>query len=892
MVLMAPLSVVAQDANDGAADEEEYMDEIFVVGTRGAIERAQNIKKLADTVVEAVTFEDLGEFSDESIADALQRVPGVQIERNDQGIDGDRVSIRGLGPRFVAMTINGRTPTLKPLDSGALRDKQYLVSTAVRGQWDDESEETDGRISGIYAFKNSDETVGAFLSGMWTETTLYADEIFVRGAYRSLNLDNDGDGVKDGTLEGDDLNGDGVGDGIFSPSSVTQNPIRGEKNLISFSGGLQFRPNDSLEFNVDALYSDYELLSKRNNYRTLLTAGGGIYRGLFTPESLQVENNAVTYMNPALMTGNATRVRAQVQNLLFDNISDFLMAGFNAKWTRDNMEIRFDYSTSEMHFEQDLKSIGTRQARSLDQSQIRYDATGGFIPVVSIGDQINDPSIFSTDSGVGFTEVETDSEEDSFRLDFVYDINDRLSLLAGLRWTDTLVDVRRSRNVLQVSECTASNGITGAERTAMFDAAWANGMAFGPFLPDENIGVSEWPYIDHAAGAAAAPDCYHEVTLRGTPAFEGSLLEQYDTGELNTGSSFWLKEKTFAYYLQLDFDLQLGDTPVSGNLGVRAAQTEDEGLGSSQLRLFDPEGIIEPIITGGPGVFAANKRWDYLPSLNTNFALRDNMALRLSVQKTLTRPDYVNLVTRESLARQNPDAPLFDPSENGTGSAANADLAPYSSWSYDATLEYYTENGGALYASYFYKDVSDYILRQENEDIRLPGHDDILWDVNRVVNFSDGTVKGFELGLNQPLSFLLVEGFGVTANFTSVDSSFDKFVGDGDFGFPGASGDNGNLVAYYDEGKWNVRMAYVYRSEFLSALGRSGTDRGNIAKFTKAQRRLDLKATYRWSDNLSVTLSGTNLTGQDRENFVDSEDIFRDFVARARTVTLTLRAKF
>jgi TonB-dependent receptor len=784
--------------------------------------------------------------------------------------------------------------TLKPLDAPYGEGQSLLFSGSLRATQNDVHDETDPRASGVMAYKNADETIGFFLAALYSEGTLWADEIFNRGAYRVLNMDNDGDGVQDGTLDGDDQDGDGIGDGVYSPSSTTRNPIQGERNLTSFSGAVQFRPNDKLEINIDALYSDYELLSNRNNYRTFWSQGGGIYRGLFTPESVAVEHNTVVYMNPAQMTGADTRVRARLQNLQFDNVSDYFMSGFNAKWTEEDWEISFDYAHSETDFYQLIRSMGTRDARSLDQSQISYDLRGRLIPYIDLGPQGTDLANFTTEGGVGFGETQSEADENSFRLDFAYDVNDRLTLRFGVRHTDTFVDVRRARNLLQYFDCSAENGMVGADRTAMNDAAYANGGTFGPFLPDQDIANHNWPLIDFAAGIAAAPECYHSITAVGTDLFTADLESQYDESGLNNGQSFWIEEQTLALYGQLDFEVELGDMPVTGNVGIRAVETKDNALGNSSLTLYDPEGILEDVVTGGVGQFSAKTRRDYLPSLNLNFEIRDNLALRLSAQQTVTRPDYIDLVTRENLRRQNPDAPLFDPFDNGTGSAGNAALEPYTAWQYDATLEYYTENGGAFYVSLFYKDVKDYILGQSLENIELPGHTDILWDVNQKINFSDGTVKGYELGLNQPLSFLPIEGFGVQANYTNVDSSFDAAtIGDAGFGFPGSSEDNFNLVAYYDQGKINARLAYVYRGDYLVALGAGqGGDRAATAQFTQEQNRLDAKVDYRLTDNMTLTLSGTNLTGQDRENFVANPNIFRDFVERGRTYRLGIRAKF
>ena len=108
--LMAQSSVFAQteqDADQSAADSDGMIEEVVVMGVRHSLDSAAEIKRNSDQLVDAISAEDIGMFSDNNIAEALQRVPGVQVER-DMG-EGFRISIRGLGPRFVRTTVNGRT---------------------------------------------------------------------------------------------------------------------------------------------------------------------------------------------------------------------------------------------------------------------------------------------------------------------------------------------------------------------------------------------------------------------------------------------------------------------------------------------------------------------------------------------------------------------------------------------------------------------------------------------------------------------------------------------------------------------------------------------------------------------------------------------------------------
>ncbi len=91
-------------------DAESLNEVVINVGIRASHLAEVRAKRDAATVIEAITPEDIGDFSDTNAADALQRVAGVQIERDVDGVSGDRVSIRGIGPQFVGVTVNGRTP--------------------------------------------------------------------------------------------------------------------------------------------------------------------------------------------------------------------------------------------------------------------------------------------------------------------------------------------------------------------------------------------------------------------------------------------------------------------------------------------------------------------------------------------------------------------------------------------------------------------------------------------------------------------------------------------------------------------------------------------------------------------------------------------------------------
>lgn len=136
LAALVPLQALAQDAGDRARTDPASgeavteVDDVIVQGLRQSLESAVSIKRDADQIVDAITAEDLGAFSDNNIGEALERVPGVQLERNEG--EGFRISIRGLGPRFVQTTINGRTALSSPGVRVALTPAALLSTYFLR----------------------------------------------------------------------------------------------------------------------------------------------------------------------------------------------------------------------------------------------------------------------------------------------------------------------------------------------------------------------------------------------------------------------------------------------------------------------------------------------------------------------------------------------------------------------------------------------------------------------------------------------------------------------------------------------------------------------------------------------------------------------------------------
>jgi TonB-dependent receptor len=278
--------------------------------------------------------------------------------------------------------------------------------------------------------------------------------------------------------------------------------------------------------------------------------------------------------------------------------------------------------------------------------------------------------------------------------------------------------------------------------------------------------------------------------------------------------------------------------------------------------------------------------------VNVNFELDEGLKLRLAASKTLSRPDFQDLSPIGNI--NIPDGTDPEASEIGSATFGNPDLDPMTSINYDITLEKYMDNDGALVVSIFYKDVSDFIIRSLDSEVPLPGQDpSILFNTTRPINFSDGSVEGFEVGIFQPLDKLIpeLEGFGFSANYTYVDSKFEEDVGSAGFGFPGTSKNNLNLMSYYENDDITARISYIWRDAFFRSLAGTGSQTAT-ARFTGETESLNLNVAWRATKEFTLSFNGSNLTDSIRRDHIGFESTYLDAFASGRSFSITGAYKF
>jgi len=420
-------------------------------------------------------------------------------------------------------------------------------------------------------------------------------------------------------------------------------------------------------------------------------------------------------------------------------------------------------------------------------------------------------------------------------------------------------------------------------------------------------------------------------------------------------------EATEALYVQVDFggdDLTLFGRPVSGNIGARYVMTEITSAGGEQFPFHDVESRpCEPTAkpedpTAKPPVprtvtcFLSDEEIAFmnnagnlgeseethhhlLPSFNVKYDVTDKFVTRFALSRAMSRPDIGSLRNYIQVGVDLPDVndptgPLWVKDENGevvganvrySGNAANPFLKPIIADQADLSFEYYS-GPNTLSLALFKKSFDDYI--QTGNYLREMTNNGITREVEITgpINGDGAEVQGFEISGTYLLDFLpdRWKGFGVQANYTYVENKGIENTGvnsgssNGSIGssassdyvqvdqLEGLSKDTYNVSAFYERDKISTRLSYGWRSEYLVTVQDCciGTP-----VWQDDYGQLDASIRYRLTDSLQLSLSGSNLLGEEAvltqqvENSEDGGKRLKFATNQSDTrYTLSLRMQF
>ncbi|MDE0053024.1 MAG: TonB-dependent receptor [Gammaproteobacteria bacterium] len=869
--VLAPATGAAEaQAADQAADEE-VIEEIVVTGIRGSLQQSLERKRNADHFVDAITAEDIGAFPDQNLAEALQRISGVAIDRKSG--EGAFVSVRGLGPQFVMATVHGRVSAsnVAPGDFDGVGNSnpksravgfhafQSGLVQAVEVHKSPRADHVEGGLGGFvdvqprrplelgerHAAFSFDSTIneladdtapGAFamysdvltdnlgfmVSAQWDNRVFRTDQL--RGwshVFRTVNVD----GVQ-------------VGSGYY-PQQLNAELHTTDRDRLNVSSSLQWQPSDDLDITFDLLYANNKT-NEADYWRDYRIRQGN---GRIT-EAEFIQDNGETIFTKISTTAGLF-LSNQVEEVEAENVN----LGVNVKFqATDNLAINVDASVSDTEAPIFLEGALMRHTRT----QMTWEKYGsGRLPSMTSTDPITDPAWYHVvwSSRAGHL---VDDRNSQFRVDVTYEHDgDWLQTVqVGAR---TYRQDRRDRSRYMGTTTWRGDPITahggGVAHPAEGDFLSGLGMDFPANTPAPNRDflINELSNVSHEQ---LMPWQGHTAESQANfPDF--SLPFNEDLNHDDDGN---------AIYAMVTFAGGLGDTPYTGNIGVRYVDNSTGSIGeiSRPIHIDYSDPTAPNIITSAPEFLEISHDYtEILPALNLRFDPTDEIVVRVAAAKVMTRPRFLDLSPRQTVQAR-----------NRTTRGGNGTLDPTTAVQFDLAVEWYFDDYSIASVGLFAKNIEGFV-QQEQTPTPWPGIIDpetnqpLVLIAFRPLNTGDSDLTGIELAFQRTFTDLLPapwDGLGIVTNYTRINSGsdFENELTGAAYGIPGLSEDTINFTLFYEKGPWSGRVSYNYRDDFLDAIA----DGQGHPRFVDAYDQWDVSFGYAVNDNVSVMLEGINLTDE------------------------------
>ena len=877
---------IAQESDNKVSDQE--VEVIMVTGIRASVTKALAIKRFESGVVDAISSEDIGSLPDENIAESIQRIAGVQIER-DEG-RGALVSLRGMGPSYVGTTLNGNALASATYDGGfrfdivqselaseikiykspkASLQEDYLsgtidIGTAKPLSFDEsktfikvEANHTDVRgettpgLGFTHLNQNDEGTFGYMLNMGYKELNSRYDLMFGQ------------------RFTGEELNGETTNaDGDIPVERIDRPRYRREDTDTKrylLSGALQYIATNNLEINVDGVLA----LDKRDKYlqqlvpllntgTTHLISSTDNTWDVFGVENVQVESGQTREMDERSSYALTTTTDWNVTD-------DLLLTGV------------VHYTAGELKYtaHQTLAALNTHLYVDMTPDDPTF-ITGNIPGVTGLEDvnfnPLNDPNTWQNDNldkmRLSAQHKPSKNDEIAFQLDANYTLD-----IEGIDAIKAGVKVRRqtfskSQTDHYLPEEYLVNNIIPGLRNISENYEVVDDFTHGKY-PGMDIGF-------------IVPDIY---SLYSDLCYEGTCgdIEAFPTRE-SASAFFEMERDIFSSYVEVDFNYG----GLRGDIGIRYTSTDrhTEFNGASIDYALTPE--ARKIIENNGGILSDERQsadMDYdnwLPSLNLAYDLTEDIVLRAGIGKVMKRPgaDGGTAAFARSIG-YNTDDERYSVVEGDvfkaatTGTIQNLSAEWYFNESSALTVavfknvyENQTVQEDACLAGFASPDTSAYEASYDAATQSCMDIDGFVYEIRRKRNTNgETTYKGYEIGYNQTFDFLPApfNGLGLIANYTSIkaDNGEDKLA------LTSLSEETYNLIGFYEYENFSARITLNHRSPYImndgffwgnnSALGE------NPGKLEKERHQVDFSMGYQLTDNLNLSFDAINVNN-DYEN--------------------------
>lgn len=817
------------------------LDEVVVSSSRRLSEaKALNIQKNSLSIVNVIAADGIGKLPDRNAAEAVQRIPGVSIER-DQG-EGRYVAVRGLPAEWSSTTMNGnRLPTAA--DEGASRATAFdffptemigYVQVAKALTPDIDSDALGGSVNFITKTAPSKFTVDATIGAGYNQKSdkgIYSASVLV------------GDKSKDGKfgyiMNIAQWNRNWASDNFEARRSGDEGVYRlelrdyvGVRKTTGFNGGFEFNPNQKNKLFAKLNYG--KLLDEETHYKHRIRFDKFKEDSGTGRIELQNIRNDLNFEFYAGELGGK-----HVGN---NGVLDWSVGHYSTEFFYGNIPDSQNNSYYTIFFNQD--GVGFNPAYIEDRGngpRAYWDTDGGYMSTGNMFDYLSDPNFQDSPDQMKFSTLELYKvgvkERDNIvaMVNYEFDANDDLKLKFGGKFRD------KDRRATFADEFYNWSGNGAAPTLADYSQYTINqpgrtdylnelntniGNSFGPVLSEQ--GMNQFYYDHFGNGNLTLSEGSSEILANG-----GGLGRNFDVDETHA-SAYGMA--TYKINEQFTF---LG--------GVRATNTHTKVSGY----LFDvtdenPDGVVSKVTK-------TKNYLSILPMVHLKYAANENTNLRLAATRTFSRPDFGYLVPGGTYV-----------SADNEYEGGNPDVNPTYSYNFDLMGEHYFGKLDVVSAGVFYKLITDPIFLDTRQG-NINGHTGV--EISQPLNGDNAWLFGAEFSGNKKFDFLpgFLSGFGVQANYTYTKSEMKIPGREGKTSLPRQGDHLVNAQLYYEKGGFNIRAAYNFKSKYITDHGTSGLSRDDV--YYGDYSALDANVSLKVSKHITLFAEVNNLLNQKLEYY-------------------------
>ncbi len=756
------LATCIVSATGAMAQEAEDSNEIIVTGVRASLERAMDIKRESSGVVDAISAEDIGKFPDTNLAESLQRVPGVSINRVNG--EGSQVTVRGFGPQFNLVTVNGRQiatsfvnaaggdqsvdfgrATSRSFDfnnlasEGVQRLEVYKtgraaipsggIGAAINIVTQRPLDTAGGGLRGsigakaLYDLSNDDFRIDPEVSGVvtWTDDMdMFGVSLF--GAYQERKSAAPSATSNDWNVSPfSSFPGRGpstvVNGAPSDPETLVAVPndsryhySESERERINLSGTMQFRPIDTLTFTADALFARNDIAEQRTDQGNWFNRPFDeiTFDDATVPTAVYIEEGAGYDTKDIGFEQQYRATRTELQSY-----------GLNAEW---ELGSSFTLTLDGNH---SVSNSTPNAANGASSTLVSFGAPVVDAHAVDYSGKVPNQSwVFNDGTFAAGPDEELGTEDDVQRGNGngVLDIGD-----LGTQVQRTNAASQRHR----LNQFSANLGwdFGGGSRFDVGGSYIDSSMTSARIQTQQTLGdwgINNVGDVEAIAGDLVDQFCMacqfnHYSITDGDIAFRGNAVDLYQAFASHyeglgnpidvTGNDFdKVGEKIWSTYAQFTWKGDLADRPASLVAGVRYENTKvtaNSNVAQPTVIEWDSDNDFTRVI--GNNVVTITRSGEYnnlLPAIDFQIEPVEDVVARVSYSKTIARADYGNLFASQSAGA--PNRPTALGGVTG-GNQGNPDLLPLVSDNFDVSLEWYFDRSSYVSAGFFAKKVKNFI---------------------------------------------------------------------------------------------------------------------------------------------------------------------------------------